>query len=207
MPRPRFVLEHPASSTIAFCSLEERRKVSASSLVFRLDSALGKSIVRCMVFITYEMSQPGRTGNVGVLRIVNAAQRTSVSADPIGHRSVVVNLRSVGSSDWSSMLRLPPPVSMGLRAIETGGANLVQRQSPWAFAAARCRSKSPIVRLHGGHVASNRVLPASDPRSGKQRSSRDVEWRPKKRSRWSLPCCQSLTAVRSNVNDRARPAL
>ena len=122
-----------------------------------------------MVNSTHRMSQPGRTGNLGVLRIVKSAQRTGSSVDPIGRRSVVVILRSVGSSLRSSTLRFPPPVSMALRTIETGGAKLAQRQSPWAFAATRRRCKSPEIRLCGHPVL--RLRPAADPRS-LRRSSR-----------------------------------
>ena len=107
-----------------------------------------------MVNCANPMSQPGRTGNLGVLRIVKAAQRTNSSVDPIGHRSVIVILRSVGSSFRSSMLRLLPPVSMGPRAIETGGENLAQRQSPRAFEPSNLRCKSPQIRLRRGTIQS-----------------------------------------------------
>ena len=89
-------------------------------------------MLAAMVSPTNPMSQPGRTGNVGVLRIVKAAQRTSPSIDPTGHRSVVVSLRSGGCFVWGTALRFRPPVSVGLRTIETGAANLAQCQSPWA---------------------------------------------------------------------------
>jgi len=102
--------------------------------------------------LSNEMSQPGRTGNAGVLRIVKAAQRAFASVDPTGHRSVVVSLRSRCCSAWSSLLRLPPPVSVGLRTIETGGDNLAQRQALSAFASDALRCKSPQIRLFGGDI-------------------------------------------------------
>ena len=182
----------------------EPRKPARRDFIFLLSStdACGK----LLYMRPHRISEPDGSGNQA-LQTVKAARWTISSVGLVGHRSVAMSSRSTCLPRWSLALCFFPPVSVGLRTIETGGANLVQRQSLGAFAASRCRCKSPIVRLYGGHFASNRVPPASDPRSGRQRSSRDVKWRPIKRSRWSLPCCQSLTAVRSNVNDRAQPAL
>jgi len=43
------------------------------------------------------------------------------------------SVRIVDSLCGSSTVRYLPPVSVGLRTIETGGANLAQRQNPRAF--------------------------------------------------------------------------
>ena len=102
--------------------------------------------------LSNEMSQPGRTGNARVLRIVKTAQRAFASVDPTGHRSVVVTLRNRCCSVGSSVLRRLPPVSVGLRTIETGGANLAQRQALSAFASNALRCKSPEMRLFGGDI-------------------------------------------------------
>jgi hypothetical protein len=79
------------------------------------------------------ISQPGWTGNLGALRIVKAAQRTSSSIDSIDRRSAVNSVCSVSSSCWSLALRVLAPVSVTLRDIETGGVNLAQCQNPWAL--------------------------------------------------------------------------
>jgi len=41
---------------------------------------------------------------------------------------------------------------MELRAIETGGIDLTQRQIPWAFGSTDRRCKSPQIRLFGGGI-------------------------------------------------------
>jgi len=94
-----------------------------------------------------QMSQPGGTGNLGALRIVKAAQRTSSSVDPIGYRSVPASSRNASSLAGSSMLRTSTPVSVGLRTIETGGENLAQCQAARAIAANELRCKSRENRL------------------------------------------------------------
>lgn len=47
---------------------------------------------------------------------------------------MAVSLRNIGSLFGRSIVRVSPPVSVGLRTIETGGANLAQRQNLRAFA-------------------------------------------------------------------------
>ena len=98
------------------------------------------------------ISQPGWTGNAGVLRIAKAAQRTAMSDDPNGDRSIAASSRNVSSPFGSSMLRIRPPVSVGLRTIETGGSNLAQRQDPRAFAPRLSRCKSRKTRVYGDDI-------------------------------------------------------
>jgi hypothetical protein len=74
-----------------------------------------------MSFFANHISRPGWTGNLGVLRIVKAVQRTLSSVDPIGHRSMVVTSCNVDSPTGSSMAHFFSPVSVGLHTIETGG--------------------------------------------------------------------------------------
>jgi hypothetical protein len=148
------------------------------------------------------ISQPGGTGNVGALRIVKAAQRTLSSVDPIGRRSAVASSRNPSSLCGSSTSRASPPVSVGLRTIETGGANLAQCQTPRALQRFNSRCKSPETRVCGRPTMT--IRPTSDPRSPR-RSFRDAEQNAKSHST-HLPCCP-MAAARSGVTDLARPAL
>jgi hypothetical protein len=86
-----------------------------------------------MAVIANRISQPGWTGNVGALGTLKTVQRAS-PVGPIGHYSMAASVRIVDSLVRRSTVRISPPVSVGLRTIETGGANLVQRQSLRAFA-------------------------------------------------------------------------
>ena len=86
-----------------------------------------------MTAVSNRIPQPGGTGNVGALRTLKAVQRAS-PVGSIGHRSMAASVRNVGSLCGSLTVRFSPPVSMGLRTIETGGANLAQRQDLRAFA-------------------------------------------------------------------------
>jgi hypothetical protein len=101
----------------------------------------------CMAMEASRISQPGRTGTVGALRIVKAAQRTRSSVDPIGCRSAAASSRNASSLFGSSMSRTSPPVSVGLRTIETGGSSPAQRQVSWAFARVNAPCKSPHTRV------------------------------------------------------------
>ena len=143
-------------------------------------------MLAAMVSPTNPMSQPGRTGNVGVLRIVNAAQRTSVSVDPTGHRSVVVNLRSACSSVRSSTLRLPPPVSVGLRTIETGVPNWRNARPGVLLRRISSMQKPTKLPLRRRHLYRCRSQ-TSDPRSTQSRSFRDVMWDAARSSRSLCP--------------------
>jgi hypothetical protein len=83
--------------------------------------------------VSNRIPQPGGTGNVGAPRTLKAVRRAS-PVGPIGHRSMAASVRIVGSLFGRSTVRVSPPVSVGLRTIETGGANLAQRQNLRAFA-------------------------------------------------------------------------
>ena len=87
----------------------------------------------CMYGNAHRIPQPGGTGNVGAPRTLEAVQRAS-PVGPIGHHSMAASVRIVDSLVRRSTVRISPPVSMGLRTIETGGANLAQRQNLRAFA-------------------------------------------------------------------------
>jgi len=164
-------------------------------------------MLAAMARTAYPMSQPGRTGNLGALRIVKAAQRTSSSVDPTGRRSAVVSLRSISSSVWGFTLRLPPPVSMGLRTIETGGAKLAQRQNPRAFPPNDLRYKSPKSAF--GAARSSRLRPqAPDPRAMQRRLSlganRRSEWTSMSRPAvgYRQPQSRAITAQRGRRSVR-----
>ena len=88
-------------------------RVEFVRMLFRFSSDAPLESVETRGMLSNEMSQPGRTGNTRVLRIVKAAQRAFASVDPTGHRSVVVTLRNHCCSAWSSLLRLRRPSLWG----------------------------------------------------------------------------------------------
>jgi hypothetical protein len=105
------------------------RKLAETDFTYRLPATQMHCILLGMWPELNSISRPGWTGKLGALRIVKAAQRTSSSVDPKDRHSAVPCTRGVGSSDWSLKLRVLPPVSVTLRDIETGGANLAQSQN------------------------------------------------------------------------------
>ena len=106
----------------------QSRNVAVSDFDFRLRAQWESATLLGMESPTHRKPQPGWTGT-RALRIVQATPRTFLSVDPIGRRSAVATLRSAIDPSWRSRLRLLPPVSVTLRDIETGGANLAQSQN------------------------------------------------------------------------------
>lgn len=124
------------------------QKLLQQDLVFRVLRTSLPGILSGMASHAERISQPGRTGNVEVLRIVKAARRTSSSVDPVGYRSMAASSRTVSSPRGSLALRFLRPASVGLRSIETGGSKLAQGQIPCAFPGhdAPCKSRQSCLR-------------------------------------------------------------
>jgi hypothetical protein len=144
-------------------STPRQRKSSESDSDLSLPAPAPVGILSLMTAIANRISQPGGTGNVGVLRILKAVRRAS-PVGPIGHRSMVASVRNVDSLFGRSTACVSPPVSMGLRTIETGGASLAQRQTPRAFARSRppCKSQqTPLPRRYRSRYR----LQTPDPRA------------------------------------------
>ena len=127
-----------------------------------------------MVTHANRISQPGRTGN-RALRIVRAAPRTSLSADPIGHRSVAAPSGSVIRSPRSSMLRILPLVSVTRSAIETSGASWC-KASIHGLVTERPSVQKPTNPRPRRRRRSRRCSQTPDPRSTQGRSSWCVKW-------------------------------
>jgi hypothetical protein len=159
-----------------------------------------------MTVVSNRIPQPGGTGNVGALRILKAVRRAS-PVDPIGHRSMAASVRTGDSLTRRSTVRVSPPVSVGLRTIETGVARLAQCQAPCAFAPNRLRCKSPQIRLFGGSIAKRCRRPRliRDRRNGERPETSSGARQDRHRS--SLSRCRKEAAARLCDNDRARPAL
>jgi hypothetical protein len=175
--------------------------VAVSDFDYRLRTQWESATLLGMESSTHRKPQPGWTGT-RALRIVQATSRTFLSVDPIGRRSAVATLRSAIVSSWRSRLRLLPPVSVTLRDIETGGANLAQCLYTWAFQRSNLDAKVPETASAANHALT--LWPTSDSRS-LRRSSRGV-----KQSAWSLtahlPSC-FVAAARPGDTGLARPAL
>ena len=152
----------------------------------------------------HRISQPGGTGNVGALRTLKAVQRAS-PVGPIGHRSMAASVRNVDSLFGRSTVRVSPPVSMGLRTIEMGGANLAQRQDLRAFARLTLGAKV----LNARSAAMNRLRFIARIRSAVDAKS-IVQGRHVERSEGSADppvLLSATTAAWSSDTDQARPAL
>ncbi len=118
-----------------------------------------------------EIPQPGGTGNVGALWTLKAVRRAS-PVGPIGHRSMAASVRNVGSLCGSLTVRFSPPVSVGLRTIETGDTTWrnARTYGPLRESASVQKSTKPPRRRR----IDLDPAPAPDPRPTQSRSSRGV---------------------------------
>ncbi len=179
-------------------SSARRRKSSERDSDLLLPAPAPVGILSRMTVVSNRIPQPGGTGNVGALRTLKAVQRAS-PVGPIGHRSMAASVRIVGSLFRRSTVRISPPVSVGLRTIETGGVSLAQRQTPRAFGRSRPPCKSQQTASAAARHRSRYRPQTPDPRPTQRRPYTGVMWTA------ALPCSVPLS-FDSRAVERKRPS-